>query len=182
MGGHRRRLHRGHRRSMSRRGSTHRSALSRSATGWWRSPSPLLLPAGRAETAQRRPDHDPHRGERCAAGWSDADLGDHRHLLVGPSPAVRAHRRCRSDHHVAELRVAFRDRGAAAADEPGHRQPPTPQVTGFYVGWMLLISLLQTAIFWHARRTPGLMDEGTKGPTKRGRRKFGVCWSPQSSP
>lgn len=41
--------------------------------------------------------------------------------------------------------------------------PPTPQVTGFYVGWMLLISLLQTAIFWHARRTPGLMDEEYKG-------------------
>ncbi|MEZ5158499.1 MAG: TMEM175 family protein [Candidatus Nanopelagicales bacterium] len=40
--------------------------------------------------------------------------------------------------------------------------PPTPQVTGFYVGWMLLISLLQTGILWHARRTPGLMDEEYK--------------------
>jgi len=39
---------------------------------------------------------------------------------------------------------------------------PTPQVTGFYVGWMLLISLLQTAILWHARRKPGLMDEDYK--------------------
>ncbi len=41
--------------------------------------------------------------------------------------------------------------------------PPTAQVTGFYIGWMLLISLLQTAILWHARRTPGLMDEEYKG-------------------
>ena len=28
-------------------------------------------------------------------------------------------------------------------------------------------------------RTDG---RGVQGPTKRGRRKFGVCWSPQSSP
>lgn len=36
--------------------------------------------------------------------------------------------------------------------------PPTADVVGFYVGWMALISLLMTAMLWHARRTPGLMD------------------------
>lgn len=35
---------------------------------------------------------------------------------------------------------------------------PTADVVGFYVGWMALISILMTAMLWHARRTPGLMD------------------------
>lgn len=36
---------------------------------------------------------------------------------------------------------------------------PSPQVTGFYVGWMMLISLFSGAILWHAHRKPGLVDE-----------------------
>ena len=36
---------------------------------------------------------------------------------------------------------------------------PSAQVTGFYIGWMAIISLLMTVILHHARRTPGLMDE-----------------------
>ncbi len=35
---------------------------------------------------------------------------------------------------------------------------PSPQVTGFYIGWMALISVFLTVILWHARRTPGLMS------------------------
>lgn len=37
---------------------------------------------------------------------------------------------------------------------------PSTQVTGFYIGWMALISLLLTLIAWHARRVPGLMEQG----------------------
>jgi uncharacterized membrane protein len=37
---------------------------------------------------------------------------------------------------------------------------PSRQVTGFYIGWMTLISLLLALIFWHARRTPGLTPAG----------------------
>ncbi len=36
---------------------------------------------------------------------------------------------------------------------------PSPQVTGFYIGWMTLISLLLTLILWHVGRRPGLMSE-----------------------
>jgi uncharacterized membrane protein len=36
---------------------------------------------------------------------------------------------------------------------------PSRQVTGFYVGWMLLISLFSGAISWRAQSRPGLMDE-----------------------
>lgn len=36
---------------------------------------------------------------------------------------------------------------------------PSPQVTGFYIGWMALISLFLTAILWHVRRSPGLMSD-----------------------
>lgn len=36
---------------------------------------------------------------------------------------------------------------------------PSAQVTGFYVGWMTLISIFSGAILWWAHRRPGLMDE-----------------------
>ena len=36
---------------------------------------------------------------------------------------------------------------------------PSPQVTGFYTGWMALISMIMTAIALHVDRTPGLLDE-----------------------
>jgi uncharacterized membrane protein len=41
------------------------------------------------------------------------------------------------------------------------RNEPGPQVTGFYIGWMAVISLLMSVILWYARRTPGLMVNGS---------------------
>ncbi len=36
---------------------------------------------------------------------------------------------------------------------------PTAETVGFYIGWMFLISGVLTVIQWHARRTPGMMEE-----------------------
>lgn len=40
---------------------------------------------------------------------------------------------------------------------------PSPQVTGFYTGWMALISVILTAIALHTHRVPGLLAEGVAG-------------------
>lgn len=40
---------------------------------------------------------------------------------------------------------------------------PSAQVTGFYIGWMALISLIMTAIVWYSHRTPGLIDDDVAG-------------------
>ncbi len=40
---------------------------------------------------------------------------------------------------------------------------PSPQVTGFYIGWMAIISLFMSLILWRARHRPGLMDDSYKG-------------------
>jgi len=44
---------------------------------------------------------------------------------------------------------------------------PSRQVTGFYIGWMALISLLLTLILRHVRRTDGLMAEDHDWDTAR---------------
>ena len=44
---------------------------------------------------------------------------------------------------------------------------PSRQVTGFYIGWMALISLLLTLILWHVRRTPGLMSTNVDSESAR---------------
>ncbi|MGB9375335.1 MAG: TMEM175 family protein [Jiangellales bacterium] len=36
---------------------------------------------------------------------------------------------------------------------------PSPQVTGFYLGWMTLISLFLAAIRWRVSHQPGLLEE-----------------------
>ncbi len=34
---------------------------------------------------------------------------------------------------------------------------PSAQVTGFYIGWMALISIIMMAIVWYSQRTPGIL-------------------------
>ena len=36
---------------------------------------------------------------------------------------------------------------------------PSAQVTGFYIGWMALISIIMMAIVWYSQRTPGLLRD-----------------------
>ena len=36
---------------------------------------------------------------------------------------------------------------------------PSAQVTGFYIGWMAVISILMMAIVWYSQRTPGIVRD-----------------------